>query len=123
MNTNANVFEDNVKKALECADNVINSVNASLANASSSPATNASSSPATNVLSPATNVLPPEKNVRALLDDLELAAVAPTKASLNEPTIKGMGEEVQNIMSEGFNEFKRQTGRNMTYSEMRYAYG
>jgi hypothetical protein len=54
---------------------------------------------------------------------LELAAVAPTKASLNEPSIKRMGEEVQNIMSAGCDEFKRQTGRNMTYSEMRYAYG
>ena len=112
MNTNASVFEDNVKKALECADNVIQSVNASLANASSS-----------QTLSPATNVLPPEKNVHALLDELEVAAIAPTQAAITHPTIKGMGEEVQNIMSEGFNEFKRQTGRNMTYSEMRYAYG
>ena len=119
MNTNETVFEDNVKKALECADNVIQSVNASLANASSSPAL----IPATNVLSPATNVLPPEKNVHALLAELEVAAIAPTQVAITQPTIKGMGVEVQNIMSEGFNEFKRQTGRNMTYSEMRYAFG
>jgi len=103
MNANETVFEDNVKKALECADNVIQSVNVSLAIATSSPT--------------------PEKNVRAILDDLELAAVAPIQTALNQPTIKATGEEAKKIMSRGFDDFKRQTGRNMTYSEMRYAYG
>ena len=28
-----------------------------------------------------------------------------------------------NIMNDGANEFKQKTGRNMTYSEMRYMYG
>jgi hypothetical protein len=72
----------------------------------------------------ATNVpLIPEKKVKSLLDDLELAAVAPTQTALNQPTMKETGEQAKKIMSAGFDEFKRQTGRNMTYSEMRYAYG
>jgi hypothetical protein len=72
----------------------------------------------------ATNVSPiPEKNVNAVLRNLELAAVVPTQAALDQTTIKATGEEVQKIMSKGFDDFKRQTGRNMTYSEMRYAYG
>lgn len=103
MNTNATVFDDNVKKALRCADDVIQSVNASLAIAASSPT--------------------PEKNTDAVLRDLELAAVAPVQAALNQPTIKATGEEAKKIMSAGCDDFKRQTGRNMTYSEMRYAYG
>jgi len=95
-----------VQKTLRYADDVINSVNESLANATSS------------------NVPPiPEKNVNAVLRNLELAAVVPTQAALNQPTIKATGEEVQKIMSKGFDDFKRQTGRNMTYSEMRHAYG
>jgi hypothetical protein len=101
MNTNATGFEDNVKKALECADNVIQSVNTSLAIACSTP----------------------EKNVKAILDELELAAVAPTQAALSLPTTETAGEEVKKIMSAGCDDFKRQTGRNMTYLEMRYAYG
>ena len=112
MNTNANGFEQNVKNALKFADEVIQSVNASLAIATS-----------TNTLIPPTNVLPSEKNVKAILDDLESAAVAPTQAASNQPSIEATGKEVKKIMSEGFNEFKRQTGRNMTYSEMRHAYG
>lgn len=119
MNTNANGFEQNVKNALKFADEVIQSVNASLAIATSTNTL----IPPTNVLIPSTNVLPSEKNVKAILDDLESAAVAPTQAALNQPSIEATGKEVKKIMSEGFNEFKRQTGRNMTYSEMRYAYG
>jgi hypothetical protein len=70
------------------------------------------------------NVSPiPEKNVNSVLRNLELAAVVPTQAALGQTTIKATGEEVQKIMSKGFDDFKRQTGRNMTYSEMRYAYG
>jgi hypothetical protein len=65
----------------------------------------------------------PENNVNEVLRNLELAAVVPTQAALNQPTIKATGEEVQKIMSKGFDDFKRQTGRNMTYSEMRYVYG
>ncbi len=70
------------------------------------------------------NVSPiPEKNVNAVLRNLELAAVAPTQSALSEPTMEATGEELKKIMSEGCDEFKRQTGRNMTYSEMRYVYG
>jgi hypothetical protein len=113
-----NVFEQNVQNALKCADEIINSVNETLANASSNE-----NEVQANVLTPATNVLTPEINVNAVLRKLELAAIAPTVSALNEPTIKEMGEEVKKIMSAGFDEFKRQTGRNMTYSEMRHAYG
>lgn len=106
MNLNETAFDDNVKKALRCADEVMNSVNASLANEAMK-----------------TPSLVPEKNVNAVLRNLELAAVAPTQAALSEPTMEATGKEAKKIMSEGCDEFKRQTGRNMTYSEMRYAYG
>ncbi len=107
MKSNETAFDDNVKKAIRCADEVINSVNKTLAIATSS------NNPP----------LIPEKKVNAVLNDLELAALAPTKAALDQPTIEATGKEVQNIISAGFDEFKRKTGRNMTYSEMRYAYG
>lgn len=34
-----------------------------------------------------------------------------------------LGKSLVEIMEEGANEFKKQTGRNMTYSEMREMYG
>ena len=102
---NPTAFDDNVKKALKCADDVIQSVNETLAVATSS------------------NVPTSEKNTDTLIRELEAAAVAPTQAALSQQTMEAAGKEVKKIMSEGFNEFKRQTGRNMTYSEMRHAYG
>ena len=36
---------------------------------------------------------------------------------------KTIGDTLVNIMSEGADEFKAKTGRNMTYSEMRQMYG
>lgn len=38
-------------------------------------------------------------------------------------TNKDFGDALINIMKSGADEFKEKTGRNMTYSEMRHAYG
>jgi hypothetical protein len=38
-------------------------------------------------------------------------------------TNKDIGDALVNIMQTGFDEFKEKTGRTMTYSEMRAAYG
>jgi len=40
-----------------------------------------------------------------------------------EETLKQTGDTLINIMSQGAEEFKAKTGRNMTYSEMREMYG
>jgi hypothetical protein len=96
----------NVQEALRYADEIMTSVNVTLANAA-------------RLNGALPDASTPEKNTDKLLRDLEATAQSQIPAALNEET----GKEVCGIMRKGCDEFKRQTGRNMTYSEMRRAYG
>ena len=46
-----------------------------------------------------------------------------TIGSLNDYGKEDVGNLLLNIIQTGANEFKEKTGRNMTYSEMRYMFG
>jgi predicted nucleic-acid-binding Zn-ribbon protein len=43
--------------------------------------------------------------------------------SIDNKNLDNTIEKLKNIMAEGDNEFKKKTGRRMTYSEMRQAFG
>jgi hypothetical protein len=107
MNSNG---KHNVQEALRYADEIMTSVNATLANAA-------------RLDGALPDVSRPEKNTDNLLRELEATAQSQIPTALDKATIEETGKEVCGIMSKGCDEFKRQTGRNMTYSEMRRAYG
>ena len=60
------------------------------------------------------------------LDNLKKKLEAKGMQQVNDAktnTTITFGDNLSNIMQSGFNEFKKETGRQMTYSEMREMYG
>lgn len=73
-----------------------------------------------------TDKTPIQPNTNELIKKLEKEGMEKTSELLNRKNIEDpglMADQLVKIMSEGANEFKQNTGRNMTYSEMRAAYG
>ena len=73
-----------------------------------------------------TDKTPIQPNTNELIKKLEKEGMEKTSELLNRKNIEDpglMADQLVKIMSEGANEFKQKTGRNMTYSEMRAAYG
>ena len=73
-----------------------------------------------------TDKKPIEINANEVIKKLEKEGIEKTSELLNRKNIEEpglMADELVKMMSEGANEFKQNTGRNMTYSEMRAAYG
>jgi hypothetical protein len=68
-----------------------------------------------------------EKSTNELLDKLEkdgydkLSNI--NKSLPINPSNKDVAESLMNIIQNGANEFREKTGRNMSYAEMRQAYG
>ena len=73
-----------------------------------------------------TDKTPIQPKTNELIKKLEKKKKEKTSELLNRKNIEDpglMADQLVKIMSEGANEFKQNTGRNMTYSEMRAAYG
>ena len=73
-----------------------------------------------------TDKKPIEINTNELIKRLEKEGMEKTSELSNCKDVEDPGlmvNELVKIMSEGANEFKKNTGRNMTYSEIRAAYG
>jgi len=68
-----------------------------------------------------------EKSTNELLDKLEKDGYDKLSNINNSlpinPSNKDVAESLMNIIQNGANEFKEKTGRNMSYAEMRQAYG
>lgn len=118
-NMNTNVFDYNVQQALRYADQVIDATNVSLSNAAILNQHSVSLS--SNV--PTSQIPTSQKNVETVICELEAKAHAQLPAALKQPSMEKTGEELIGIMNRGFDEFRRQTGRDMTYSEIRDVYG
>lgn len=79
----------------------------------------------TSIQNPITQEIPPPVDLKKLIKKLEKEGMEKT-ALLNSKKIDDpnkMIEELSKIITSGANEFKEKTGRVMTYSEMRGAYG
>ncbi len=80
------------------------------------------------VLDPGPNiVVDPKTTIFTLMHKLEQEALDKVLSIHTTVDMKKtggtVGDLLMEIMEQGAQEFKRETGRNMTYSEMRYMYG
>jgi hypothetical protein len=64
-----------------------------------------------------------ETDAQMLLKKLEKEAEEKLRVARTTPTPAPVEQAILNILQDGTNEFKQKMGRNMTYSEMRQAYG
>jgi len=64
-------------------------------------------------------------DTQAVLKEVEKKAETKTKTMVQDKTIQGnkVAAALHEMISEGANDFKQKTGRPMTYSEMRAAFG
>jgi hypothetical protein len=63
------------------------------------------------------------ENTQKVIKELEEKGFTKAKEILTKPNSESTGSELLKFMKDGTKEFEERTGRKMTYSEMREAYG